>query len=208
MILIYSLPSMYTLFRLRWLGHVHRMEDGHIPKGILYGKLLIGRRSVGRPHLCWDACKRDMKALDIDPETWEGHADDRGRWRNILNQHLKSAEKKLVQQAEDKRARWKEGHTSDKPATTHRCDLCGTVSVNHALVSTVTWDAAEQRASPETKMYFPWSTLTDRGLPTPNYTTPIKKHTWLWIKIVRNILYLMSCKLNKIQIMKNQNMHV
>ena len=170
--MIYSLLSMYTLLRLRWLGHVHRMEDGRIPKGILYWELPIGRRSVGHPHLCWDACKRNMKALDIDPETLEEHADDRGRWRNILNQHLKSAEKKLVQQAEGKRARWKEGHTSDKPATTRRCDLCGTVSVNHALVSTATWDPAEQRASPETKMYFPWSTLTDRGLPTYTYTIP------------------------------------
>ena len=33
-----DLPSMYTLLRqrrLRWLGHVHRMEDGRIPKDIL-----------------------------------------------------------------------------------------------------------------------------------------------------------------------------
>ena len=49
-----GLPSMYTLLRqprLRWLGHVRRMEDGRIPKDILYGELGLGRRTTGSPHL-------------------------------------------------------------------------------------------------------------------------------------------------------------
>ena len=57
-----SLPSMYTLLkqrRLRWLGHVHRMNDGRIPKDILYGELCSGKKSAGRPQLRYkDVCKK------------------------------------------------------------------------------------------------------------------------------------------------------
>ena len=57
--------SMYTLLsqrRLRWLGHVHRMANGCIPKDMLYGELVTGTRTVGRPYLRYrDTCKRDMK---------------------------------------------------------------------------------------------------------------------------------------------------
>ena len=119
---------MYTLLRqrrLRWLGHVHRMEDGRIPKDILYGELATGRRSTGRPHMRFkDVCKRDMRALDIDTETWEGLANDRSRWRSTLNKHLKSGEGKLMNEAAEKRTRRKERNNSNRPETTHRCDLC------------------------------------------------------------------------------------
>ena len=42
-----GLPSKFTLLRerrLRWLGHVRRMDDGRIPKDILYEELAAGRR--------------------------------------------------------------------------------------------------------------------------------------------------------------------
>ncbi|KAJ8027685.1 hypothetical protein HOLleu_29701 [Holothuria leucospilota] len=37
--------------RLRCLGHIRRMEDGGIPKDILYGELACGKTSTGRPQL-------------------------------------------------------------------------------------------------------------------------------------------------------------
>ncbi|CAH1252113.1 OBSCN [Branchiostoma lanceolatum] len=91
-----GLPTMFTLLRqrrLRWLGHVRRMEDGRIPKDLLYGELISGKRRTGRPQLRFkDVCKRDLKALDIDTEHWEDLASDRSRWRCTLFRQLKSGE--------------------------------------------------------------------------------------------------------------------
>ena len=67
--------SIYTLLsqrRLRWLGHVHRMDNGRILKDMLYGELITGTRTLGRPYLRYrDTCKRDMKVAGIDTTTWE-----------------------------------------------------------------------------------------------------------------------------------------
>ena len=89
-----GLPTTYTLLRqrrLRWLGHVRRMEDGRIPKYILYGELALWRRTTGRPHVRYkDVCVRDMKAVDIDTMSWEGLAAYRTKWMIVLKQHLKT----------------------------------------------------------------------------------------------------------------------
>ena len=48
------------------------MDDGRIPKYILYGELALGRRTTGHPRLRYkDVCVRDMKAVDIDTMSWE-----------------------------------------------------------------------------------------------------------------------------------------
>lgn len=48
------------------LGHVNRMEDGHIPKDILHSELASRTQPTGRPTLCYkDTCKRDLKTFGI-----------------------------------------------------------------------------------------------------------------------------------------------
>ena len=125
-----GLPTMYTLLRqrrLRWLGHVRRMEDGRIPQDILYDELALGRRTTGRPNLRYkDVCVRDMKAVDIDTISWEGLAAHRTKWTSALRQHLKTGEHKLMTAAADKRACRKEGNSSIRPETTHIIFLCVT----------------------------------------------------------------------------------
>ena len=126
-----GLPSMFTLLRqrrLRWLGHVRRMEDGRIPKDILYGQLAAGKRRTGRPQLRYsDACKRDMKALNIDFKDWEDLAADRPKWRATLTTHLKSSEKRMSAAAEEKRAKRKERQLQTSVDSPHQCKTCGKV---------------------------------------------------------------------------------
>lgn len=87
---------------LRWLRHVRRMDDGRIPKDILYGELRTGKLSTGRPQLRFkDVVKRDKKALDIDVRSWEDLGADRPRWRSTLLRQIKSGEQKLVHAAEN-----------------------------------------------------------------------------------------------------------
>ncbi len=58
--------------RLRWLGHVCRMQDGRIPKDIIYGELASGTRPTGRPALWYKyVCKRDLEAGSLNPADLE-----------------------------------------------------------------------------------------------------------------------------------------
>ena len=46
---ISSLHTLLKQMRMRWLGHVTRMEDGRISKDLLYGELAKRKRPTGRP---------------------------------------------------------------------------------------------------------------------------------------------------------------
>ena len=121
--------SMYTLLkqrRMRWLGHVIRMDDGRIPKDFLYGELAQGKRPTGRPQLRYkDVFKRDLKAMDIDLTTREPVAPHKTAWRWTVRKGLSSFEQSLTQQAEAKRKRRKARGQAYRPATDFTCVQCG-----------------------------------------------------------------------------------
>ena len=98
---------MYTLLRqgrLRWLGHVRRMEEGRIPKDLLYGELELGSRPISRPKLRFrDVCKRDMLATRLPADNWELLAEDRVKWKATRSQALRAGERKLKAEADIKR---------------------------------------------------------------------------------------------------------
>ena len=84
--------SVYTLLRqrrLRWIGHVHRMDEGRIPKQLLYGELAQGKRPVGRPKLSFkDVAKRDMQAIGLPIDSWETLGSDRSAWKTNCTEAL------------------------------------------------------------------------------------------------------------------------
>ena len=52
---------------MRWISHVRRVDDGRIPKGIMFGKLKEGKRKRGRPKLRYkDVVKRDLGRIAVD----------------------------------------------------------------------------------------------------------------------------------------------
>ena len=61
--------------QLRWAGHLTRMEENRIPKGLFYGELVGGQRSRGGQHKRYkDVLKYNLKVCDISIETWERQA--------------------------------------------------------------------------------------------------------------------------------------
>ena len=52
--------------KLRWLGHIERMEDSRLPKCFLVCKPVNGRRSVGGQKRWWcDVLANDLKWCDL-----------------------------------------------------------------------------------------------------------------------------------------------
>ena len=124
-----QMNSMFAILRerrLRWLGHVRRMDSGRIPKDLLYGELVEGKRPTGRPLLRYrDVCKKDMKACSIDFTTWESLAGDRSSWRSAVRCGVKKSEEARNAALAEKRTTRKTAVDQPQQPTNHICSRCG-----------------------------------------------------------------------------------
>jgi hypothetical protein len=84
---LYKEPDIVTEIkrnRLRWIGHVERMEDSRSVKKIFKGKP-EGRRGTGRPRKRYlDDVEDDLKQLGV--MGWRRKASEREEWTKILKE--------------------------------------------------------------------------------------------------------------------------
>ena len=83
---MYCSPNIVRVIkfrRLRWAGHVARMEEGRSAFKILTGKP-TGKRPLGRPRYRWeDNIRMDLE--EIDAGNWVDSAQDRNYWKVLVN---------------------------------------------------------------------------------------------------------------------------
>ena len=74
-----------TRRRLRWAGHVARMQEGRSAFKILTGKP-TGKRPLGRPRRRWEEnIRMDLEEIGINAGNWVDSAQDREYWRALVN---------------------------------------------------------------------------------------------------------------------------
>jgi hypothetical protein len=88
---LYSLPSIVRIIkakRMRWAGHVARMGEKRNAYRLLVGKS-EARRALGRPRRRWlDNIRMDLVEVGWSDVDWIGLAQDRDRWRALVNSVL------------------------------------------------------------------------------------------------------------------------
>ena len=105
--------------RLKWYGHVMRMEEDHVVKRVMT-KAIPGKRKRGRPKTRWkDVCKRDMQTVGLR----EGDAGDRAYWKEMINNH--SGDPRWREKPEEKKKKKKLQRRVDMSCHFLNGRLCG-----------------------------------------------------------------------------------
>ena len=85
---LYCSPNIVRVIksrRMRWAGHVARMEEGRGVHKVLVGKP-EGQRPLGRPRHRWeDNIKMDLEEVGRGCGDWVELAQDRGRWQALVS---------------------------------------------------------------------------------------------------------------------------
>jgi hypothetical protein len=86
--ILYSSPNMIRQIksrRMRWAGHVARMGEERDMYRVLMGKPEV-KRPLGRQRRRWeDGIRMDLKEIGSGSVDWIQMAQDRDRWRTLVN---------------------------------------------------------------------------------------------------------------------------
>jgi len=83
----YSMDDMLSERRLRWLGHVIRMDHQRIPRQALHWEVSGFKRGPGRQRANWrSTINKDLSRMGITWEEAEVAAQNRSEWRQSVAQ--------------------------------------------------------------------------------------------------------------------------
>ena len=81
---IASVDTYMMRRRLRWIGHVSRMEWGRVPRKLL-SSWVYQKRPIGRPCMRWaESIERDLANAKIPRTKWHILAKDKSKWRSKI----------------------------------------------------------------------------------------------------------------------------
>ena len=121
-----SIESLIYKSKLRWVGHILRMEDERIPKKLLYGELTTGKRPAHKPKKRYkDDIKHTLKQCNISLDNWENIALDRLAWRKLIYRGVENFEKSRQEHEKLKRSLRKfEKPQLPTSLKTFNCNIC------------------------------------------------------------------------------------
>ena len=102
---VFSIESMIMLNRLRWAGHLVRLDNTRIPKQLFFGELVGGKRRIGGPKLRFkDLLKYSLGKVGIPFQQFEALAHNRISWRSSIKKGVYDFEQKRISHQQIKRA--------------------------------------------------------------------------------------------------------
>ena len=87
-----SVEQQIRTRRLRWFGHVYRMDPSRLPNQMLTARPPDARRPQGKRYFTWrELLRSDLEQLHIT-NTWQNRASIRTEWRKITNTEPQESE--------------------------------------------------------------------------------------------------------------------
>ena len=119
-----SIEALLLKRRLRWAGHVSRMNNNRLPKMVLFGELIEGHRNIGLPLKRFkDQLKCSLSNIDVPQEAWTELASDRASWRATVHHAASQFEKNRRALAAEKSYKRNNPATNTEPSL--HCVKCG-----------------------------------------------------------------------------------
>ena len=132
-----GMEALLMKSKLRWAGHVVRMDDNRIPKQVFYSQLKNGKRRPGGQLLRYkDGLKNTLKSCQVNVNKWEELCQNRSGWRQLIHQSVKKFESSrietLTQKREIRKSRAVSSASNSAANSTNSsvCTVCGRICLS------------------------------------------------------------------------------